>query len=53
MPTHVLGLSCFYHDSAAALLRDGLNPYQIARELGISKSKAYRLREQAVSSARV
>jgi carbamoyltransferase len=23
MPTHVLGLSCFYHDSAAALLRDG------------------------------
>jgi carbamoyltransferase len=24
MPTHVLGLSCFYHDSAAALLRDGV-----------------------------
>ncbi len=23
MPSHVLGLSCFYHDSAAALLRDG------------------------------
>jgi carbamoyltransferase len=23
MPKHVLGLSCFYHDSAAALLRDG------------------------------
>jgi len=23
MPTHVLGLSCYYHDSAAALLRDG------------------------------
>jgi carbamoyltransferase len=23
MPTHVLGISCFYHDSAAALLRDG------------------------------
>jgi carbamoyltransferase len=23
MPTHVLGVSCFYHDSAAALLRDG------------------------------
>jgi len=21
---HVLGLSCFYHDSAAALLRDGV-----------------------------
>jgi hypothetical protein len=35
----------------AALLREGLNPYQIARELGISKSKAYRLREQAVSSS--
>jgi hypothetical protein len=29
------------------LLRQGLNPNQIARELGISKSKAYRLREQA------
>jgi carbamoyltransferase len=24
MPTHVLGISCFYHDSAAALLRDGV-----------------------------
>ena len=23
MSTHVLGISCFYHDSAAALLRDG------------------------------
>src|SRR4029434_10510254 len=23
MPTHVLGLSCFYHAAAAALLRDG------------------------------
>ena len=23
-PTHVLGLSCYYHDSAAALLRDGV-----------------------------
>ena len=23
-PTYVLGLSCFYHDSAAALLRDGV-----------------------------
>lgn len=33
-----------------ALLRQGLNPYQIARELGISKSKAYRLREQAVAA---
>jgi hypothetical protein len=30
-----------------ALLREGLNPNQIARELGFSKSKAYRLREQA------
>jgi putative DNA primase/helicase len=33
----------------AALLRDGWKPYQIARELGISKSKAYRLRQQAES----
>jgi len=31
----------------AALLRQGFNPNQIARELGLSKSKAYRLREQA------
>src|SRR5262249_20899831 len=23
VPTHVLGISCFYHDAAAALLRDG------------------------------
>jgi putative DNA primase/helicase len=30
----------------AALLRDGRNPSQIARKLGISKSKAYRLSEQ-------
>ena len=37
--THELG-------RVAALLRDGLNPNQVARELGISKSKAYRLRQQ-------
>jgi hypothetical protein len=34
-------------DRVIALLRDGLNPNQIARELGFSKSKAYRLRDQA------
>ena len=34
-------------DRVIALLREGLNPNQIARELGFSKSKAYRLREQA------
>jgi AAA domain len=34
----------------AALLRQGLNPNQIARELGISKSKAYRLREQIAAT---
>ena len=34
-------------DRVAALLRQGFNPNQIARELGISKSKAYRLRDQA------
>ena len=33
-------------DRVAVLLRQGLNPNQIARELGISKSRAYRLREQ-------
>jgi len=32
----------------AAVLQRGLNPNQVARELGISKSKSYRLREQAV-----
>jgi len=34
-------------DRVMALLRQGLNPNQIARELGFSKSKAYRLRDQA------
>ncbi len=32
----------------AVLLQRGLNPNQVARELGISKSKSYRLREQAL-----
>lgn len=35
-------------DRAAALLRIGLNPNQIAKELGISKSKSYRLRQRVV-----
>jgi hypothetical protein len=35
-------------DRVAALLKDGLNPTQIARELGISKSKSYRLRERVL-----
>jgi putative DNA primase/helicase len=35
-------------DRVAALLKDGLNPNQIARELGISKSRSYRLRERVV-----
>jgi len=38
-------------DRVAALLKDGLNPNQIARELGISKSKSYRLRERVVGKA--
>ena len=38
-------------DRVAALLHDGLNPNQIARELGISKSKAYRLRQQLATTA--
>jgi hypothetical protein len=33
-----------------ALLRMGLNPNQIARELGISKSKAYRLRDKTANA---
>ncbi len=35
-------------DRVAALLKDGLNPNRVARELGISKSKSYRLRDQLV-----
>jgi putative DNA primase/helicase len=35
-------------DRVATLLEAGLNPNQIARELGISKSKSYRLRERVV-----
>ena len=38
-------------DRVAALLRDGLTPTQVARELGISKSKAYRLRQQITTTA--
>lgn len=34
----------------AVLLGDGLKPYQIARELGMSKAKAYRLRDRVASS---
>jgi putative DNA primase/helicase len=33
----------------AALLREGLKPYQIARDLGMSKAKAYRLRERVTA----
>jgi hypothetical protein len=32
------------------LLERGLNPNQVARELGLSKSKSYRLREEAMTS---
>jgi putative DNA primase/helicase len=39
-------------DRVAALLKDGLNPNQIARELGISKSKSYRLRARALRTER-
>ena len=33
----------------AGLLKDGLNPLPAAKQLGLSKSKAYRLRDRAVS----
>jgi len=36
-------------ERVAALLKAGLNPNQVARELGISKSQSYRLRERAVA----
>jgi hypothetical protein len=34
-------------ERVAALLKAGLNPNQIAQELGISKSRSYRLRDRA------
>jgi hypothetical protein len=37
-------------DHVATLLRDGLDANQIARKLGISKSKAYRLKGQAATN---
>jgi AAA domain len=37
-------------ERVAALLKDGLNPNQVARKLGISKSKSYRLREKLAES---
>ena len=36
-------------ERVASLLQAGLNPNQVARELGISKSQSYRLRERAVA----
>jgi putative DNA primase/helicase len=36
-------------ERVAELLETGLNPNQIAQELGISKSRSYRLREQVAS----
>ncbi len=35
-------------ERVAALLRTGLNANQVARELGLSKSQSYRLRDRAV-----
>ncbi len=35
-------------DRAVVLWRDGLNPSQVAAELGISRAKGYRLRQRAV-----
>jgi hypothetical protein len=35
-------------DRVAALLRDGLTAYRAARKLGLSQSKAYRLRQRAM-----
>jgi hypothetical protein len=44
-PVHVGDL-----ERVAALLKAGLNPNQVAKELGISKSRSYRLRERAAES---
>jgi len=38
-------------DRVAALLEDGLNPSQIARKLGMSRSRSYRLRERVIGRA--
>jgi len=38
-------------DRVATLLKDGLNPNQIARQLGISKSRSYRLKDEAMRRA--
>jgi putative DNA primase/helicase len=38
-------------DRVATLLKDGLNPNQIARRLGISKSKSYRLKDEVMGRA--
>ncbi len=35
-------------DRIVALLRDGLNPSQAAKELGLCKAKSYRLRKRAM-----
>ena len=40
-------------ERVAALLKAGLNANQVARELGISKSQSYRLRERAVGMGSV
>jgi hypothetical protein len=42
-PAHIGDL-----ERVAELLKSGLNPNQIAQELGISKSRSYRLRERVV-----
>jgi AAA domain len=40
-------------ERVASLLQAGLNPNQIAQELGISKSRSYRLRERVMQSGQV
>ena len=35
-------------DRVVALLNDGLNPKQVAKELGFSLAKSYRLRKRAI-----
>ena len=43
-PVHVGDL-----ERVAALLKAGLNPNQVAKEIGISKSRSYRLKERAAA----
>lgn len=49
MPTYILGISAYYHDSAAALLRDGEIVAAVQEERFTRKKHDHRFPENAVS----